>query len=158
MLITTRFNENTWNENKSYRNKHNIPCIYPVSQMYVYKIPINSWLFVVEMNNSFNRIEGIGLIKNRIYFDKDYNVYSDKNYNRYCYKGEYYLTRDCFDAKIMETLEVICFKGKGHLKRGHGFTRITDKLLANHTDFNIIALIQQTFISLGISLQKKKYI
>jgi hypothetical protein len=51
-LLTTRFNNSTWNENVQYRKKHpKIGCIYcspsPVSQA----IPLESVMFILEMNN-----------------------------------------------------------------------------------------------------------
>ena len=47
-----------------------------------------------DQNNSKNKIEGIGLIRNRTHVDKYYKIYHEGNYNRYVYKGNYYLNRE----------------------------------------------------------------
>lgn len=129
-IVTTRFDNSTWQENRIYREKYNEPgCIYGPSRKMSEKIPLNSLVYVVEMNNSTNQIEGIGLIKNRIQFDKKYNIYDAGNYNRYTYTSEYRLDRSILDPRLIDLLDHILFKGKTHLKRGCGFTRIPDKLL-----------------------------
>jgi hypothetical protein len=47
------------------------------------KILNDSIVFVVEMNNDSNTIEGIGLVRNRAYLDKYYNIYSIGYNNKY---------------------------------------------------------------------------
>lgn len=142
-IVTTRFNSNTWIENYEYRNKYNIPCIYTISQRSSPKLEHNSLMFVIEMNNSINRLEGVGLIRNNIQIDKYYKIYNDNNFNRYCYKGKYYIERtllENYNKELIDILDRILFKGKAHLKRGSGFTTLTEKLLRNeicsHIDIN----------------------
>ena len=66
MLSTTRFNNLTWKENCTYREKHKLKGpIYCAPMKMSETIIIDSLIFVVEMNNEKNQIEGIGLIKNR---------------------------------------------------------------------------------------------
>ena len=64
---TTRFNQETWNSNEKWRetNKFN-GCIYGCPNLIKTEIPIDSIIFVIEMNNDENMIMGIGLIKNTI--------------------------------------------------------------------------------------------
>jgi hypothetical protein len=84
------------------------------------------------MNNTANKIEGIGLVKNRPFVDKYYSIYSEGNYNRFVYKSNYRIDRDTilrFDPTIVDILEYVVFKEKSHLKRGSGFTTITQELL-----------------------------
>ncbi|NDE19120.1 MAG: hypothetical protein EB000_01575, partial [Alphaproteobacteria bacterium] len=83
-IASTRFNAKTWQENCSHREREKFPgCIYcaptPLSQ----KIQANSIVFVVEMNNSRNKIEGIGVIKNipNYNFTRRDRFYEDSNYN-----------------------------------------------------------------------------
>ena len=57
-------------------------------------IELDILVFVIEMNNERNKIEGIGLIKNRIETLQKYYIYSEQNYNRYIYKGEYRIGRE----------------------------------------------------------------
>jgi hypothetical protein len=98
------------------------------------KILYDSLVFIVEMNNEKNNIEGIGLVRNRPYLDKYYNIYKDGNYNRFIYKSNYYIDREKlirYDEALVKLLEYILFKEKSHLKRGSGFTTITPKLVAS---------------------------
>ena len=96
---TTRFNNSTFNENQMWREKHSHKgCIYGFGVTMSVKIPINSNVFVIEMNNNKNKIKGIGLIKNHFYNDQKYNIYNDQNYNRFIYKGSFRISRE----KIVE--------------------------------------------------------
>jgi hypothetical protein len=134
-LSTTRFINSTWESNTNYRNKHNISgCIYGSPLEMSPKILYDSLVFIVEMNNEKNNIEGIGLVRNRPYLDKYYNIYKDGNYNRFIYKSNYYIDREKlirYDEDLVKLLEYILFKEKSHLKRGSGFTTITSKLVAS---------------------------
>ena len=132
-IASTRFNNHTWNENVNYRNKidHN-GCIYGCPQSISSKILDDSLLYIFEMNNSLNRIEGIGLIKNKIYYDNYYKIYSDGNYNRFVYKSNYRVDRkqlELYYPDILSLFELILFKGKTHLKRGFGITQVPEKLI-----------------------------
>jgi hypothetical protein len=139
-IASTRFNAKTWEENCSYREREKFPgCIYcaptPLSQ----KIPSSSIVFVVEMNNTLNKIEGIGVIKNipNYNFTKRDRFYEDSNYNAYVYKGGYRLSRNDLkqsNSRIVKALDNILFKGKSHLKRGSGIKTIPEKLL-KHDSF-----------------------
>lgn len=129
-ILSTRFNEKTWNENKDYREKQKVACIYGSPKPISDKIMVDSLLVMVEMNNSLNQIEGAGLIRNRPKINK--RVYEIGNYNRYTYQGKYHLSRSKIiehNPSLVERLDAILFKGKTHMKRGSGFTKIPDKLL-----------------------------
>ena len=132
-IASTRFNNDTWNENVNYRNKiQHGGCIYGCPQSISSKIPQDSLLYIFEMNNSLNRIEGIGLIKNKIYYDHYYKIYSDGNYNRFVYRSSCRINRDFLELNypdILSLFEIILFKGKTHLKRGFGITRVPEKLI-----------------------------
>ena len=129
-LLTTRFNQNTWKENKTFRDKNNVACIYGVSQNITEKMPLHALAFVIEMNNELNQIEGIGLIRNSPEPVR-YNVYENYNWNRYCYLGKYYQDRQSLLQKnphLVDVLDNLLFKGKAHMKRGVGMTLITEKV------------------------------
>lgn len=132
-IVTNRFNNDTWNENCDYRSRYKIEgCIYCSPQQLSSKIHPNSSVFVVEMNNSTNKIQGIGLISNKIQFDRYYKVYEIGNYNRYTYKSDYRIDRDDLLKHLPDMvyiLDYILFKEKTHLKRGSGMTQIPEKLL-----------------------------
>lgn len=133
-LVSTRFNDETWEENRKYRNKNGIKCIYGSPLEFTKRIFVDSNVFVVEMNNSTNKLEGIGLIKNRPYLDKYYKIYQDGNYNRYIYKSDYHIDREqllIMNEDLVRIFDYILFKEKTHLKRGSGFTSIPEKLLTH---------------------------
>jgi hypothetical protein len=138
-ILTTRFNNYTWNENCEYRMKHNIECIYASTRKIKEKILLNDYVFVIEMNNSKNKIEGIGLIKNFVHFDKYYKVYDDKNYDIYVYKSKYRIDRCEIDPYLLKIIDHLLFKEKTHSKRGTGFTSFPEKLLIHPIcrDYNL---------------------
>jgi hypothetical protein len=156
-ILSTRFSNSTWNENISYRNKTDIRCIYGSPQEMSPRILYDSVVYIVEMNNSTNKIEGIGMVKNHPCADKYYSIYSDGNYNRFIYKSDYYLDRETimrYNIVLVEALDYILFKEKNHLKRGIGFTTITQKIInnKNHEKYKlldiqkIILVIKNCFI------------
>jgi hypothetical protein len=88
-------------------------------------------MFVVEMNNDLNRIMGIGFVRNRPYVRK-YAVYSNMNYNRYVYVGKYRIDRaemSVAEEFVMKWLDLVCFKGANHMKRGQGMTAFPVEIL-----------------------------
>ena len=130
-LVSTRFTDATWLQNAEYRRTNNC-CVYGSPQTMVLSVEYESIVFVVEMNNEHNRIEGIGMIRNKPLLNKYYNVYSNGNYNRYVYMGEYHIDRDTisrYNPVLLEALNYILFKGKTHSKRGAGFTNVPLKLM-----------------------------
>lgn len=151
-IVSTRFNDITWQENLDFRIKHSIECIYGTPLEMSPHICLDSNVFVVEMNNSKNKIEGIGLIRNKIHVDKYYKIYHEGNYNRYIYKGNYYLSREkllTLDENLVRIFDYILFKEKTHLKRGSGFTNIPEKLLIHSIceNINIKRNMRELFIN-----------
>ncbi len=144
-LVSTRFNNNTWRENGEYRLKHDYKCIYSDQQKMSPKILEDSLVFVIEMNNDKNQIEGIGLIKNKPIFDRYYKIYDIGNLNRYTFKSNYYLSREellQYNQILVQMFDYILFKEKTHMKRGAGYTTIPEKLL-NHQKCEKINLKQE---------------
>ena len=151
-LASTRFNNSTFEENEKYRIKTNNACVYCSPQRMSPKIKTDSLVFIVEMNNELNQIEGIGLIKNTLNLDKYFKVYETCNFNRYVFKGNYRISREeliRYNSKLVEILDNILFKGKTHLKRGSGITTITEKLLKNDRceGLDIKSIIKDIFIN-----------
>ena len=59
-LAVTRFNDQTWKENVMYRNsRQNNGCIYNSPRRISPLIYPDTVIFVIEMNNQKNQIEGI---------------------------------------------------------------------------------------------------
>lgn len=150
-LASTRFNDETWNENMVYRRTNELKgCIYgtpnPMSEL----IPLNTNVVICEMNNSSDKIMGLGLIKNYLYVNQYHKIYSRGNYNRYTYKSDYRIDRDELiqedEVKVLEDLEKIVFKGKGHLKRGFGITSIPEKKVKPLT-YNLRDKVNRLFLT-----------
>ena len=98
-IYVTRFNDLTYKENKNWLLNHNEEgCIYGSPVKISTKILPNTYIIVLEMNNSTNKIEGIGIIKNKLACDKKYKIYSDNNYNRFIYKSKLHISRDSFTS------------------------------------------------------------
>ena len=140
-IACTRFTNITHDENMTYRKLADIPVIYgtPLKIREIY--PDGALLFVIEMNNDTNKIEGIGLIRNTQVLDKRYKIYQNSEYNRYIYKGQYWLKREQLDREIIEIFDNILFKGKSHLKCRTGITIITEKLFT-HWDYDFTTIKQ----------------
>jgi hypothetical protein len=131
-VVTGRFNTETLFSNYEYRRRHQFNCIYCCPSKLSPKISHDTLVFVIEMNNSTNMIEGIGLIKNKPEMEKYYKVHLDGNTNRYIYIGNYFIDRkkmEEYNPQLVEILEQILFKGKTHSKRGAGLTIIPEKVL-----------------------------
>lgn len=133
-IACTRFTDDTWTENSEYRQKNNIPVIYGSSVKIRDIYSKGSLMFIAEMNNKQNKIEGIGLVRNLLIDDNKYKIYENYEYNRYIYKGNYWLSREqllSLNNEIVEILDTILFKGKSNLKRFLGITVLTKKLFTN---------------------------
>jgi hypothetical protein len=151
-IVTGRFNSETLISNYEYRKRHDFKCMYCVPSKLSPKIQSYSLVFVIEMNNSTNMIEGIGLIKNKPETEKYYKVHLDGNTNRYIYIGNYFIDRktiEDYNPQLIQILEQILFKGKTHSKRGAGLTIIPEKVLKLDVckDINIKKDIKNVFIN-----------
>jgi len=122
-IMTSRFSNATWNENRSFMTtKPKLGCVYCSPSQLGKNVPIDGVLFVLEMNNDKNRIMGIGMVVNHPQMRK-YSVYQNNNYNRYVFSGKHRIDRDDMSEKeeqIMKAFDILCFKGHYHMKRGQG--------------------------------------
>lgn len=151
-VVTSRFNNDTRDTNYAYRKKHGFACMYCTPLELSPHILYNTPVFVIEMNNFTNKMEGIGLIRNKLESKKYYKVHSDSNTNRYTYIGDYFIDRDTMDdynSQFVCALEDILFKGYAHSKRGTGLTRFPTKFLKlniNNVGIDIVKEIKELFI------------
>lgn len=132
-IASTRFNNKTYRENHAYREKHLEPVIYGTDIKINHKYSPGSLIFVIEMNNDKDQIEGIGLIRNNLVHDTK-KIYDNPDYNRYVYRGDYWLDRETIlsvDKDIVKICDLILFKGKSHMKRVSGISVLTEKLFTN---------------------------
>ena len=122
-VYVTRFNNDTFEQNVNYCDKYDEKeCIYNTPVLFNNKSRENDKIYILEMNNSINKIVGIGMITPRSYVRK-HKMYKDPHYNRYSYEGKYRISiNDCTDEiiEILEDLEKVIFYTKGHIKRGQG--------------------------------------
>lgn len=134
LLGCTRFTTKTWNENMNYRSSHLsensiIQPIYGLDKMIAEEYTSYPFIFIFEMNNTTNKIEGIGLIENRTCHDKEYKIYDNSNYNLYIYSGKYWMDRETlliYNTTLINDFELMLFKGKSHLKRLSGITILNE--------------------------------
>lgn len=149
-LLTSRFNNNTWNENIQYREKNKLKggCVYCSPEPITKTIPIDAIMFILEMNNETNKILGIGMIRNHPFVNK-YSVYENNNYNRYIYKGKKRIDRKEMTEKeeeIMKFFDIICFKGHKHMKRGQGLKSFPIDILYRCNDIlDLVKFICEMF-------------
>ena len=163
ILATTRFNIQTWNENQQYCSESNIGrgCLYGTPMRMKDNIPIKADVMVLEMNNSTNKIMGIGWVKNYVHMDKYYKIYNDGNYNRYVYKGKIHISREMFDQKdmnIIEVLETLLFYGSRHSKRGQGISEIPLWIKENEHKYDFVAAIKRMFIKRNLIKKPLLYV
>jgi hypothetical protein len=143
----------------NYKMKKNFEgSIYniPVYLRYT-KVSVNLPIIILDMNNDLNKICGIGLIRNQYKYINTFNIYKESNYNRYTYISKYYININDEDArdmyirnvnnfeKVLEILENKCFVGKGHLKRGSGFTKFPLKYFDDEEIYDIKEVISNMF-------------
>jgi hypothetical protein len=165
-IATTRFNNQTWNENQEFlkeytiqksKEKHAtkkpIKCIYSVSHINQ-NLPQNTVFYVLEMNNDTNKIMGIGLVKNTPICNK-YNVYKNQSYNQFAYIGFYRIDRsemNELEETIMKVFDYYCFKGKTHLKRLKGLKIFPQRILDKcHSILDLLNFISNMFLSKQIN-------
>ena len=148
-LLTTRFNANTWNENIMFREKYNyVGCIYNTPRLMSPKVKPDDIVYMLEMNNTHNRIEGIGSLINRPVLHKHYKIHADENYNRFAFQSHTRMDREQLLAEhsdLLELLETLCFKGKTHVKRGHGFMSISQKAIKLNDAHDITERVDRLF-------------
>ena len=147
-LCATRFNEETWGENLRFKNSKNIKgCVYASPKKISNTIANDSYIIVIEMLNkplpknivernlqgSGGSVMGIGLIRNCL-IHKHFKIYGTDNYNRYLYQSKYRIDRIHMDETeeiAMNMLDMICFKGADHIKRGKGISMVPTKKIKN---------------------------
>ena len=151
-VCVTRFNNKTIEENKNWKKKNNeIGCIYGTPIKISDTILPETILLILEMNNSTNKIEGIGIIKNKLIKEnkKYYKIYSDNNYNRFIYKSNLHISRNSFtdfEENIIKNLEKLLFKSHYHCKRGQGIQSIS-KIIRENKIFNFTEFINNIYKS-----------
>lgn len=139
-ITTTRFNDDTFLQNRNYCIRNN-GLFYGTPTQLKENIKPNANIVVIEMNNSKNKIMGIGLVKNEIRKQKYHRIYEDQNYNRFTYIGKKRIDIeeivDVYDKQVLAALENLFFKGSTHLKRAQGITELPNWILHNTANFDV---------------------
>ena len=151
MIGLTRFNADTWRQNVKYRDaKGDGGCIYGCSLPINSAVPPDTIIYVLEMNNSTNKIMGIGRVKNQK--NAREKIYTSGEYNRHVYKGTYRKDASDFnhiDTMLVTEFEQIVFKGSGHMKRGSGISILSSEHYMSDTRNDgghiIISYLDQCF-------------
>lgn len=153
-IVTTRFNNKTWDENQRFYNESTkngvlpikVKCLYCASMPVGSNVPLTSNLLVLEMNNDTNQILGIGLVKNETPLYHKYPVYANDCYNTFAYRGLYRIDRTAFteeEEQLVKDLEKMCFKGRRHLKRLQGIKAFPIDMLYDYREANEIDLVAE---------------
>ena len=74
MLFLTHFDSFTYTENKRWREINGVITIYNSPIELSKCVKNDDYIYVIEMNNSTNKIEGIGKIKGQIRKDLKYKI------------------------------------------------------------------------------------
>jgi|TARA_Y100000992_G_C21273607_1_gene498493 hypothetical protein len=152
-IAVTRFNNDTFNEYINFIKNTNLNSCESVINTPVKinsTIQMNSTLYVLEMNNSTNKIMGICKIINKNYNNQKIKVYDQMCYNRYSYLGSKRIDRsnlNNIEKQIIRFFDRICFKGKKHMKRGHGIQIISNDFLhKTNKVVNLLNFFENMFI------------
>lgn len=137
-IACTRYTLDTFNQRSQWCRVHEHTLgdgmVYPSPSMIHHKVPSTAWVFILDMNNDTNQIEGIGLVRNRVWKQR-VPVFTHQHYNRFVYKADHYKPKEDMTDDELATLlllEQMLFKGKTHLKRGNGITLFPIKFYALH--------------------------
>lgn len=148
-LCTTRFSDLTYEENRKFCAKYKKKSLYCNPHPLPKCIPADGTVYVIEMNNTKDKIEGIGKIRNRLKYNV-YNVYEAAFYNQNHFEGDERIEAEDFDEAervFIHSLEQQCFHGRGHLKRGHRMLSFPSAKLGtcNKNGLDVIGRIEEIF-------------
>ena len=158
-IYVTHFNNKTFEENKNWKIKNDIQgCVYGSPLKISETILPDTRLIIVEMNNTKNIIEGIGIIKNSLIKEdkKFYKIYSDNNYNRFIYRSQFRIDKSSFnnyEKEVISELEKLIFKSKYHCKRGQGIQKLP-KHIHNIEEINFKKFLNNLYINRFIKINK----
>jgi len=163
-ICVTRFSVSTFNENRAWiiKNNNSLGCIYGTPVKISNTLDPDSRLLVLEMNNTYNTIEGIGIIKNNLAREnkKRYKIYADNNYNRFIYKSNYRIDRKNFTSyenEVITLLEDYLFKSAYHCKRGQGIQKLPKKVV-NNEEFDFVKFLITMYKNRFVTIKNIKIV
>lgn len=157
-----KFNNNTLKQNRDWKIKKKWKgAVYGFETFPPEFIPLNSWIFIIEMNNETNHIVGIGLIQNTFRPELRSRIYNPNQiYNNYVFKSPYHIQRNILiqkNSKAISFLENILFKGYTHLKRTSCFSLSYKRILITpDINTNIVKIINKKIYKCSICGLPKK--
>ena len=138
-VYTTRFTSDTYYQNQRYRDSVDWNGALYGSMLRFPENTPDKLLFILDMNNTTNKIMGIGLVVNKLARDQSISIYSKSSFNNYIYKSKYYIQlvdveyqteiQSEWTKFIEEEFERKLFYGKSNSKRGGGFMAFPRKFL-----------------------------
>lgn len=127
-LFTSRFTNETWNQNQKYKEKIGWKgSLYGAPRRVKQSLPLNRFMFVLEMNNDTNQTLGVGLVRNMVACEKKFKIYEEGNYNRFIYRSKYRIGKEDMsrsEKALLEVFDTILFRGRRHCKLSQGITEI----------------------------------
>jgi len=133
-IMTIRYDDNTHEEMLKYSemfHKNGIKCVYGSSKIVSEMVVTDSVMFILEMNNDKNQIEGVGMVRNTLQEPaatvgrRLFDIHKDGNLNRFVYIGSRRIDRKSMteeEDEVFLALDLLCFYGNAHMKRCHGIT------------------------------------
>ncbi len=133
-IMTIRYDDKSYKEMLDYSGlfaKKGIKCVYGAAKIVSEMVVNDSILFILEMNNTTNKIMGVGMVRNTpqdpltTVGRRVFNIHEDGNLNRYVYIGSRRITREEMTSEENEVflaLDYLCFYGNSHMKRCYGIT------------------------------------
>tara|TARA_B110000285_G_C14986903_1_gene544316 strand:+ start:96 stop:671 length:576 start_codon:yes stop_codon:yes gene_type:complete len=153
-IYTTRFTTDTYFQNQRFKESSQwTGSLYSTMLTFPQNTP-DKMLFILDMNNTTNKVVGIGLVLNHLSKDQSINIYENPSYNNCVYKSKYYIQLIDINQRggyhefvesswidfIEKEFEKILFYGKGNLKRGSSFMRFPRKILKEKHIIFILSL------------------
>jgi len=155
-IYTTRFTSETYEENRDY--KQNMldgfkGSLYSTTLPFPVNASLSKYFFVLDMNNTTNRLMGIGFVKNILAKDQNIRIHKRQGFNLNIYKSDFYISLDSLDSLdsggrtlwktfIAKEFERYLFYGKSNMKRGGAFTRFPlKKMEYKHLKFLLMLFV-----------------
>ena len=149
-LACTRFSDATWEENQRYRQRVGVAAIYGTDvRISPTRVTPGEWLAVFEMNNTTNRVMGIGVICSTPLYTSHTIYVHQPSFNLHIYRGRIWFDRDTviqFDSTLLREIEQVLFKGRSHLKRLSGITVLGEKPFSHWPEVSLPDLLRRVWV------------
>lgn len=158
-IYTTRFTSETYEENRAYKqNKLDgfKGSLYSTTLPFPVNASLSKYFFVLDMNNTTNKLMGIGFVKNILAKEQNIRVHRRQGFNLNIFKSDFYISLDSLDSLdsvdkggrslwktfLAKEFESYLFYGKSNMKRGGAFTRFPlKKMEYKHLKFLLMLFV-----------------